>query len=69
MTKQSKVSKKTDINNLVKQSRKQVKIQPLVNKRDRLILEAYSRGAKPAIIAREFQLTRQRIYQIINRNL
>jgi hypothetical protein len=69
MTKQSEVSKRTDINNLVKQSRKQVKIQPLVNKRDRLILEAYSRGAKPAIIAREFQLTRQRIYQIINRNL
>lgn len=59
----------TDINKLVKQSIKQVNIQPLVNKRDKLILEAYSRGAKPAILAKEFQLTRQRIYQIINANV
>ncbi|MGA1047770.1 MAG: hypothetical protein ACO3UU_07155 [Minisyncoccia bacterium] len=35
------------------------------NKRDKIILEAYKMGASVSIL--EFQLSRQRIYSIINR--
>lgn len=37
------------------------------NKRDKIILEAYKMGASVSILALEFQLSRQRIYSIINR--
>ncbi|MGA1046738.1 MAG: hypothetical protein ACO3UU_01915 [Minisyncoccia bacterium] len=37
------------------------------NKRHRLILDAYKRGASPSILALELNLSRQRIYQIINK--
>lgn len=37
------------------------------NKRDKMILEAYKMGASVSILALEFQLSRQRIYKIINR--
>jgi Mor family transcriptional regulator len=42
-----------------------IDIPPTVNRRDKIILEAYSRGANINLLALEFGLTRQRIYQII----
>jgi Mor family transcriptional regulator len=42
-----------------------IDIPPTANKRDKIILEAYSRGANINLLALEFGLTRQRIYQII----
>ena len=37
------------------------------NRQHKLILEAYKRGASPSILALELNLSRQRIYQIINK--
>lgn len=37
------------------------------NKRDKIILEAYKMGASVSILSLELQLSRQRIYSIINR--
>jgi hypothetical protein len=37
------------------------------NKRDKIILEAYKMGASVSILSLKFQLSRQRIYKIINR--
>jgi Mor family transcriptional regulator len=42
-----------------------IDIPETVNRRDKIILEAYSRGANINLLALEFGLTRQRIYQII----
>jgi Mor family transcriptional regulator len=42
-----------------------IDIPSTANKRDKIILEAYSRGANINLLALEFGLTRQRIYQII----
>lgn len=33
----------------------------------KIILDAYKRGASPSILALEFNISRQRIYQIINK--
>ena len=45
----------------------QYNIPDKLNKRDKLILEAYKRGASSTILALEFNLSRQRIHQIINK--
>lgn len=37
------------------------------NKRDKIILNAYSQGVSVSILALELNLSRQRIYSIINR--
>lgn len=37
------------------------------NRQHKLILDAYKRGASPSILALELNLSRQRIYQIINK--
>jgi Mor family transcriptional regulator len=42
-----------------------INIPPTANKRDKIILEAYNRGASINLLALELKLTRQRIYQII----
>jgi Mor family transcriptional regulator len=42
-----------------------INIPSTANKRDRIILEAYNRGASINLLALELKLTRQRIYQII----
>jgi Mor family transcriptional regulator len=55
--------KEVDI--ILKKKIRHINIPETVNRRDKIILEAYSRGANINLLALEFRLTRQRIYQII----
>lgn len=55
--------KEVDI--ILKKKIRHIDIPETVTRRDKIILEAYSRGANINLLALEFGLTRQRIYQII----
>jgi Mor family transcriptional regulator len=55
----------TEVDKILQKKIRNIDIPPTVNKRDKIILEAYSRGANINLLALEFGLTRQRIYQII----
>ena len=55
--------KEVDI--ILKKKIRHINIPETVTRRYKIILEAYSRGANINLLALEFGLTRQRIYQII----
>jgi hypothetical protein len=55
--------KEVDI--ILKKKIRDINIPATINRRDKIIIEAYNRGANINLLAQEFGLTRQRIYQII----
>ena len=57
----------TKIQELIKKSRRQVEIPAKINRRDKMILQAYQYGASPTIIGLEFGISRARVHQIITK--
>ena len=57
----------TKVQELINKSRRQVEIPAKINRRDKMILQAYQYGASPAIIGLEFGISRSRVHQIISK--
>jgi len=54
-----------EVEKILQKKIRNINIPATVNRRDKIIMEAYNRGANINLLAQEFGLTRQRIYQII----
>ena len=57
---------KNKVQELINKSRRQVEIPANINRRDRMILQAYQGGASPAIIGLDVGISRSRVHQIIS---
>jgi Mor family transcriptional regulator len=56
-----------EVEKILQKKIRNINIPATVNRRDKIIMEAYNRGANINLLAQEFGLTRQRIYQIISK--
>jgi Mor family transcriptional regulator len=56
-----------EVEKILQKKIRNINIPATLNRRDKIIMEAYNRGANINLLAQEFGLTRQRIYQIISK--
>jgi len=56
-----------EVEKILQKKIRNINIPATINRRDKIIMEAYNRGANINLLAQEFGLTRQRIYQIISK--